>query len=270
MYEIHNMKPSFPIFFHTDINSGISRPHWHENIEILHLIKGKGKIVIDSKEVFWAEGDTVIVNTNSIHQFFSVSSQTEYHCLIVDINFLKQLGIDLNNNYIRNKVNDKEIASLFSNIKMLSMEKPECYEPEMCCDALKIITLLMRKYLSEKQSDITFRNSAKYVLTQNAITYMKKNFALPVSLDDISKHLGFTKCYFCRTFKETTGLTAVQMINFFRCIEAKRLLLTTTLSVSEAAAKCGYTNLSYFSKKYKNIIGCMPSETKTYFSSDDT
>lgn len=270
MYEIHNMKPSFPIFFHTDINSSISNPHWHENIEILHLIKGKGKVVIDSREVYWSEGDTVIVNTNSIHQFFSIGSQTEYHCLIVNINFLNQLGIDLNNNYIKNKVNDMEIKVLFSHIKMLSMEKPVCYEPEMCCDALKIITLLMRKYLSEKKSDITFRNSTKYVLTQNAITYMKKNFSSPVSLDEMSKYLGFTKCHFCRVFKETTGITAVQMINFFRCAEAKRLLLTTTLSVSEVATKCGYVNLSYFSKKYKSIIGCMPSETKIYFSSNNT
>lgn len=269
MYQIHNMKPSFPISFHTDITSGISRPHWHENIEILHLLRGTGKIVIDSREVYWSPGDTVIVNTNSIHQFFPMTQQTEYHCLIVNIDFLQQLGINLNDNYIQNKVCDTEISTLFANIKQLSLEKPNYYESEIICDSLKMVTLLARKYILETKSDVNTYNSTKNDLAKKAITYMKKNFNQPVSLDEMCTHLGFTKCHVCRIFKETTGLTVTQMFNFLRCNEAKRLFLTTTLSVSEIALSCGFSNLSYFTKIYKNIIGCMPSKTKSYFPSNE-
>ena len=114
MYEIQTMKPSFPISFHTDKLCGISRPHWHENIEILHLISGSAKMVIDSQTVLWSPGETIIVNTNSIHQFFPKSTEIEYHCLNININFLEQMGINLNDNYIKAKVRDTEISDLFA------------------------------------------------------------------------------------------------------------------------------------------------------------
>lgn len=269
MYEIQTMKPSFPISFHTDRLSGPSRPHWHENIEILHLISGSAKMVIDSQEVYWSVGDTIVVNTNAIHQFFPLSGQIEYHCLNINIEFLQQLEINLNDIYIKTKVSDAEITDLFAHLKLLSVKKPSYYGPEMCCDSLKIATLLVRKYPSEGNSEIDFRHSAKNVMIKDAITYMKKNFALSITLNDISKHLGFTKCYFCRTFKEATGMTVIQMLNFLRCNEAKRRLLTTAYSVSEIAMGCGYSNLSHFTKTYKSIIGCLPSETKTHFGANE-
>ena len=265
MYELQTMKSSFPILFHTDILFGISRPHWHENIEILHLTSGNAKIVVDSQEIEWNVGDTIIVNTNAIHQFFALEKQIEYHCLIINIEFLQQMGINMNENYIKTKICSEEITGLFNRIKQISIEKNPYYEPEMCSEALKIATFLIRNYPSEKGWGIDFRNSAKYSMIKNAITFMKKNFSASITLDDISNYIGFTKCYFCRTFKEATGITVIQMLNLLRCNEAKRLFLTTERSVSEIALACGYSNFSHFTKTYKSIIGCMPSETKKTF-----
>ena len=268
MYEIQTMKPSFPISFHTDKLCGISRPHWHENIEILHLISGSAKMVIDSQTVLWSPGETIIVNTNSIHQFFPKSTEIEYHCLNININFLEQMGINLNDNYIKAKVRDTEISDLFAHIKMLSVKKPSFFEPEMCCDSLKLATLLVRKHPASENSGIASRNSSKFIMVKKSIVFMKKNFSEPITLDDVSAHVGFTKCHFCRVFKEVTGMTAIKMLNFLRCNEAKRLLLTTECSVKESAASCGYSNLSHFTKTYKEIVGCVPSDTKMYFSED--
>ena len=43
MYEIHNMTPDFPVFFHMDrIEEYITFcPHWHENLEILNVIEDR-------------------------------------------------------------------------------------------------------------------------------------------------------------------------------------------------------------------------------------
>ena len=42
-----------------------------------------------------------------------------------------------------------------------------------------------------------------------------------------------------------------------RCKEAKKLLKAGS-TVSEAANSCGFKNLSFFSKTYKNIMGNLP------------
>lgn len=91
---------------------------------------------------------------------------------------------------------------------------------------------------------------------------MRKNYANDLNVDSISNHFGFSKYYFCHIFKEITGITIVKMLNYIRCEEAKRMLKSDNFNISEVALACGFNNLSYFTKTYKNIMGKLPSETK--------
>ncbi len=99
-------------------------------------------------------------------------------------------------------------------------------------------------------------------MVKRALEFMRQNYNKNISLDDVALYLGFNKSYLCRVFKEMTGMTAIQILNTIKCDEAKRLLLTKNYTISEAAERCGFENLSYFARTYKNIIGCPPSKTK--------
>ena len=117
----------------------------------------------------------------------------------------------------------------------------------------------MRKYQLDK-NDAPDKNSInKIEMAKLSISYMKKNFREDITLDDIAGHIGFNKCYFCRVFKEVTGVTVITMLNTIRCEEAKHLLASTSYNISEVAERCGFSNTSYFTKIYKKITGCLPS-----------
>lgn len=263
MYELHSMTPDFPIIFHTDkilINSHFT-PHWHENAEILHVISGKICVVMENEKFFARAGETVIINSNKIHQIFAIDGNATYHCLIISVSFLLRMGVDFSEKEIRHIVQNSDICSLFFRLNDIFLKKPPFYKPESCAEALKIAVIIMRNYSEMKNKNSFKKSTAKTEMTKNAITFMKQNLNKPLTLDEICTHLGFTKGYFCHAFKEVTGITAVKMLNFLRCDEAKRILSTSENNVSEAAAKCGFTNLSYFTKTYKNVMGCLPSET---------
>ena len=49
-----------------------------------------------------------------------------------------------------------------------------------------------------------------------------------------------------------------EYINQIRIEEAKRMLLTTNLSVSEVAGLVGYDNISYFSTVFRKHTGMTP------------
>ena len=59
--------------------------------------------------------------------------------------------------------------------------------------------------------------------------------------------------------KISVGASVVQTLKLMRCTEAQRLI-EGGMSVSAAAAACGFENLSYFSRSFKGLFGHLPSK----------
>jgi len=85
-----------------------------------------------------------------------------------------------------------------------------------------------------------------------------ENFTEEITLETLSQKLSINKYYLSHIFKEITGNTIITHLNYVRCKNAKSMLLTGNYNVAECAFSCGYNNLSYFSKTYKQIFGNSP------------
>ena len=62
--------------------------HWHEHIELLHLLDGEGTFVVNGETVTAHAGETVAVNSNSLHTF-RADEEMDYLCLIANPASLK-------------------------------------------------------------------------------------------------------------------------------------------------------------------------------------
>lgn len=264
MYELQSLNPAFPISFgiHRLFHNSSFIPHWHENIEILHILKGKAKFYLDLDEGNVCIGDTIVVNSNTLHKLTATDGELVYYCLIISIGFLQQFGIDLSEISLKNKIKDENIKITLDHLNFLDLRKNLYYTTEMCGDVLKLVSLLTRNYSLSSKNKMENKKNNKTDIVKKTILYMKKNYEKHLTLDDISSYLGFNKNYICRIFKEITGITIVKMLNSIRCNEAKRLIASDKFNVNEAAQKCGFTNLSYFTKTYKSIMGNLPSQIK--------
>ena len=69
-------------------------------------------------------------------------------------------------------------------------------------------------------------------------------------------------CYFCRVFKNVTGVTPTRYIGEYRANRAEILLLTTGLPLSEIAQATGFGDECYFSRRFSDIKGVPPSEVR--------
>jgi YesN/AraC family two-component response regulator len=65
--------------------------------------------------------------------------------------------------------------------------------------------------------------------------------------------------YFGAYFKKKTGYTVNQYINNVRVNIAKKILLSGEYTVGEVANRCGFQDMFYFSKVFKQIEGVPPS-----------
>ena len=80
------------------------------------------------------------------------------------------------------------------------------------------------------------------------------------SVEDLSRAVGFSRSQFHRKLKALTNKSANQLIREIRLHRAKKLLESKAYTVSEVAYKTGYSNLSYFSKSFKDLFGELPSK----------
>jgi len=67
---------------------------------------------------------------------------------------------------------------------------------------------------------------------------------------------------FCRYFKRRTNKTYICFLNEIRIAQACRLLSNEELSIASICYNCGYTSVSYFIKKFKEITGFTPLNYK--------
>ncbi|MBC6467403.1 helix-turn-helix transcriptional regulator [Actinomadura alba] len=81
----------------------------------------------------------------------------------------------------------------------------------------------------------------------------------PITIDDMARSAMYSKFHFTRMFQQAIGVPPGRFLTSVRFREAERLLLSTSLSVTEIAERVGYSSLGTFSAKFKSTFGLSPS-----------
>ncbi|GMN10726.1 hypothetical protein MTsPCn9_22990 [Croceitalea sp. MTPC9] len=81
-----------------------------------------------------------------------------------------------------------------------------------------------------------------------------------LSVEDIASKVGFSRAQLHRKLKALTNKSAGQLVNEIRLNNAKTMLTQKVGSVSEVAYSVGYSNMSYFTKSFKEKFGVLPSK----------
>ncbi len=100
---------------------------------------------------------------------------------------------------------------------------------------------------------------SKYKLKQ-AIEYINEHFSENVSLAEISAELAMSQYYFCRLFKQSTGMTPHAYLIQQRVERSKQLLKQTEWTINNIAIECGFANPSHFAKCFRRYTGISPKQ----------
>ncbi len=89
-------------------------------------------------------------------------------------------------------------------------------------------------------------------------SFINANYKEPIVLDDLGKLFHKNPAYLCNLFSKAVGSTIFEYITKVRLNNAKKLLRTTNLKVSEICKQVGYENQKYFNQVFKKNIGTTP------------
>lgn len=65
-----------------------------------------------------------------------------------------------------------------------------------------------------------------------------------------------------RRFKKYLAKTPNQFINEFRLEQARKLLIETNLAIGDISSRVGFSDPSYFARKFHNLFDVLPSEIR--------
>ena len=136
--------------------------------------------------------------------------------------------------------------------------KPVNYEEfGSCIDNLKIA-------LFEKQSSTQTEPTEERPI-QSITRYLQQHLSEEVSLSVLAEEFHLNPQYISQLFKSEIGVNFLAYLTGIRMEKAKKLLLTTPLSVAEVSEQSGYADYRVFTKVFKKAEGVTPSQYRRDF-----
>lgn len=243
-------------------------PHFHEETELVYVLNGSLNVTIENNSFILKEGEICIITPKLIHNLYSVKSSKTFVMKLFPV-------IDLSNIQLIDTVvspgseNYDALRKHISDMMIENKNKALGYELSVNICAEKILLAIIRnmKYILLEDS-----NKIKLVSKSdslNAITsFLEQHYAEGFNLEDIAKHLNYTKSYFCHYFKRITGVTFWKYYTIFRlekCIQMMKKYPDKTYT--EIACTCGFKNIRSFNQAFKEYHHYPPREyMKKYYS----
>lgn len=249
--------------------------HFHEMLEFVVILKGKGKRYIgDSIETF-SKGDVILVGEKLPHVWRSEltldkpKKNTNCESIII------QFQADFLSDKFLNLPESQLLLKLFENAKMgisFSNETSKILLKKI--NSLidmegmnRLINFLDILNIASKSKDYKLLASPLYketilkgdVKINKVFEYVMDNFTSSISLEKAALLSSMNKTAFCRYFKQKTKKTFTQFLNEIRIGHACKLIREEQYLISEAAYLSGYNSLSHFNNQFHIIKNESPT-----------
>jgi AraC-like DNA-binding protein len=113
---------------------------------------------------------------------------------------------------------------------------------------------------SHRASTLASYNQA----VEQVIGVMRTRLADSLSLEDMADAAYLSPFHFNRIFRSMTNIPPGEYLSALRLEQAKRLLLTTNMSVTDVCFEVGYTSLGTFTTRFNQAVGLSPSQLRAF------
>lgn len=243
-----------------------SNKHFHNEIELVKVMQGKMRFDVNDTVFTGVAGDIVFIAPRIPHETTSIEDATQI--LLVQLNpnqqydsyLFKLMRQSEKEYYLFNSANSiyQELNYILDKLLEESRTQDKGYELY-----LKSWLYALLGFFSRNRFFSIVNNELEDNLIQKinpVIEYVENNYSHNISLESASELLNLHPIYFCRIFKEATGKTFINYLNFVRISKAEDLLIFTNKSITEIAMETGFTSVQYFNRIFKEAKGRTPTE----------
>ena len=132
-----------------------------------------------------------------------------------------------------------------------------------------IVNLILALEIEQHKKDLISLETVTSSLTKSEMELIKDLTEYVNNYPDmdhrvsvLTRKVGLTAAKVQEGFKLMHGLTVCEYIRSVRLKKSEELIINTDLSISEIVYSLGFSSRSYFSKKFREMFNCSPSNYK--------
>lgn len=255
----------FKLFLHSVYNVD---SHWHNDFELLFVIKGNIKINYNRDEIVLVEGSVFLVNSNVVH---SLESDEENLLLVIQMpkeifytgsqgyNYIDFRFITFNERYTESY---REITNLLAQLTLLYINKNKKNEMLLKSEFYRVIHIISQYVVDENSPENKILQTKKLVRIIEIINTANEKFKENIPLTEYAEIFDLTPEYLANYFKRYTNISFMTYINNLRVEEARSLILSTEKNMTDIALECGFSSVKSFNTLFKKTIGVTPSSVR--------
>jgi AraC-like DNA-binding protein len=241
--------------------------HWQADPELIYLLNGNARIVLDGETVSLVQGDFLIVDTNQVYELHCKESFMQIRVRVSREFLLERAG---NRMYRCNRGElTKEqlepylkICDLFKELVPLYIHEPDGYRLRTEAIVLQILYEMVRHFSIELYPDDLPEVSKDRERIREILKYIEEHYAEPMPLAQIAGEFGLSREYFSRLFRKSIGIPFSQHLSRVRIAHIYRDLFATDTPVMELIERHGFTNYKLFSHMFRELYGMTPREVR--------
>jgi len=261
------MKTKLLHIFMMDFSKGWGvREHSHEFYQIWYVVAGEAEYLLNGQKITIRSDDVIFMPPGVSHELPVMQDGLLRY---VDIKFRvedEQLRRECEQIPLVMQLNNKGIHDTIIKCR-------ECwYEPDQ--HSFEIAKLLFEQALLQILKErLETKKTPLWLPTIKGVEelsgvaaeiagYIDIHYAEEFSLERIAGIFRYNKAYLCKKFKDGTGMTIVNYLNYVRIARAYDLICYTSDSISNISMTVGFSSVHYFTRIFKKIFGMPPGEIR--------
>ena len=251
--------------------------HWHREAEFLLVLEGKIRCGNTGEQYILEKGEGIFINCGALHMAGTHSGNCKGKS--VSFVFLPKFisGDDrglLYQKYVKPMAEDPGFKGcVLGRETDWQREVLECLKKVYisCKEEKWSGELLVRNALSrawgilaeqerpesgiyaEKSTDGKYEQRVKKILE-----YIEGHYADYITIEDMARQVNISRTECFRCFQKITGQTPLEYLTFYRLSQAAYKLHNTDSSITEICISSGFSQPSYFGKKFREYYGVSP------------
>jgi len=250
------------------------RPHQHHNLyQFFYISAGGGQALIEGQENILTDNMVIGIPPLTIHGFNFHPNTVGWVLTIPDLylqNILKDNLLLLE--HIDQKVIGhckaeklrQEFQFIFTSIAEEYAEMKSAHGLVLRCLATLLMTRISRLH-PHVESQSGEATSQKQILLRHFQKLINLKFRQRLSVAEYAGELNITPTHLNRVCRKVLNISASELLGERSLLEAKRLLIYTSMTIAEISYELGYCDPAHFSKFFHNKIKQKPSDFRKRF-----
>lgn len=267
----------FPVAcYHDNISQAYVPWHWHDELEILVVETGTARVSVNGTDHLVERGEGFFVNAGALHGVWPEGEET---CLMRSVVFHPRLV----GGSVDSIIWQKYLEPLLSDPCRPCVHFVNAQEWEQAASAA--IQTAWQSYVSEAvgfEFDVReWLSRLVFLLAKNCPTiekkppektlrdgervkamlqYIQEHYGGELTLAKIAESASISENECLRCFRSMISCTPIQYVKQVRIQKAAELLSSTNRKISDIGEECGFQEMSYFAKTFRELKGCTPGD----------